>query len=81
MGRALGGRWAGTRYVLGPWSWLVIVYEYDAAAERSRVCSAFVRFPCSHELEIFSYYFLVYFIGDDFPVLGPIQLIREWAVP
>jgi len=33
IGPALQGRWAGTRYVLGPWSWLVIVYEYDAAAD------------------------------------------------
>jgi hypothetical protein len=29
LGPALGGRSAGTRYVLGPWPWLVIVYEYD----------------------------------------------------
>lgn len=33
LGPALGGRWAGTRYVLGPWSWLVIVYAYDAEAD------------------------------------------------
>ncbi|ADB49549.1 type II toxin-antitoxin system RelE/ParE family toxin [Conexibacter woesei] len=33
LGPALDGRWAGTRYVLGPWSWLVIVYEYDASAD------------------------------------------------
>jgi hypothetical protein len=33
LGPAPGGRWAGTRYVLGPWSWLVIVYEYDATAD------------------------------------------------
>lgn len=33
LGPALSGRWAGTRYVLGPWSWLVIVYEYDASAD------------------------------------------------
>jgi plasmid stabilization system protein ParE len=33
IGPALQGRWAGTRYVLGPWSWLVIVYEYDGAAD------------------------------------------------
>jgi hypothetical protein len=30
LGPALGGRWVGTRYVLGPWSWMVMVYEYDA---------------------------------------------------
>jgi hypothetical protein len=33
IGPALHGRWAGLRYVLGPWPWLVIVYEYDAAAD------------------------------------------------
>jgi hypothetical protein len=33
LGPALGGRWVGTRYVLGPWSWLVIVYKYDERAD------------------------------------------------
>jgi hypothetical protein len=33
LGPALGGRWAGTRYVLGPWPWLMIVYEYDTNAD------------------------------------------------
>ncbi|HYV14595.1 MAG TPA: type II toxin-antitoxin system RelE/ParE family toxin [Conexibacter sp.] len=33
MGRALSGHWDGTRYLLGPWPWLVIVYEYDAGAD------------------------------------------------
>ena len=33
IGPALQGRWAGTRYVLGPWSWLVVVYEYNASAD------------------------------------------------
>lgn len=33
LGPALGGRWSGTRYVLGPWSWLLIVYEYDERAD------------------------------------------------
>ncbi|OFW55022.1 MAG: hypothetical protein A2146_00410 [Actinobacteria bacterium RBG_16_67_10] len=28
LGHALGGRWSGYRYVLGPWRWMVIVYEY-----------------------------------------------------
>lgn len=37
LGPALGGRWAGTRYVLGPWSWLVIVYEYDERADKVTV--------------------------------------------
>jgi hypothetical protein len=33
-GRALEGRWAGTRFVLGPWAWMILVYLYDAASER-----------------------------------------------
>lgn len=33
MGRALGGRWDGARYLLGPWSWFVIVYDYDRDAD------------------------------------------------
>jgi hypothetical protein len=26
MGPALGGRWEGFRFLLGPWRWLLIVY-------------------------------------------------------
>lgn len=33
LGPALSGRWTGTRYVLGPWSWLLIVYEYDESTD------------------------------------------------
>lgn len=29
-GVALHGRWEGTRFVIGPWSWMVIVYVHDA---------------------------------------------------
>ena len=28
LGAQLGGRWAGCRFVLGPWRWMVIVYEF-----------------------------------------------------
>jgi plasmid stabilization system protein ParE len=28
LGAALGGRWEGFRFVLGPWRWMVIVYAY-----------------------------------------------------
>ena len=38
-GRALEGRWAGTRFVLGPWSWMILVYRYEAASERVYVVS------------------------------------------
>ena len=34
MGQRLSGRWDGTRYVVGPWSWMSIVYEHDAEADR-----------------------------------------------
>ena len=26
MGVALGGRWSGTRFLLGPWRWMLVVY-------------------------------------------------------
>ena len=28
LGAALEGRWAGFRFVLGPWRWMIIVYVY-----------------------------------------------------
>lgn len=28
LGPALGGRWAGFRFVLGPWRWMIVVYVY-----------------------------------------------------
>jgi plasmid stabilization system protein ParE len=28
MGPALGGRWEGLRFLLGPWRWLLLVYVY-----------------------------------------------------
>ena len=28
-GPALHGRWQGLRFLLGPWSWMLIVYVYD----------------------------------------------------
>jgi plasmid stabilization system protein ParE len=30
-GRALTGRWEGTRFLIGPWPWMIIVYVHDAA--------------------------------------------------
>jgi plasmid stabilization system protein ParE len=29
LGRALGGRWSGFRFILGPWRWLLVVYVHD----------------------------------------------------
>jgi hypothetical protein len=28
-GRALLGRWEGTRFLIGPWPWMIIVYTFD----------------------------------------------------
>lgn len=33
-GPQLAGRWAPTRFVLGPWSWMILLYHYDDAADR-----------------------------------------------
>jgi plasmid stabilization system protein ParE len=34
LGAPLSGRWASFRFVLGPWRWMIVVYEYDEAADR-----------------------------------------------
>jgi plasmid stabilization system protein ParE len=34
LGTQLTGRWAPFRFVLGPWRWTIIVYEYDETADR-----------------------------------------------
>lgn len=36
-GSELEGRWAPTRFVLGPWSWMILLYSYDEESD-----SAFV---------------------------------------
>jgi plasmid stabilization system protein ParE len=28
LGPALGGRWEGFRFVIGPWRWMVLVYRH-----------------------------------------------------
>jgi plasmid stabilization system protein ParE len=28
-GRALTGRWEGTRFLVGPWPWMILVYAFD----------------------------------------------------
>ncbi|MDP8904459.1 MAG: type II toxin-antitoxin system RelE/ParE family toxin [Chloroflexota bacterium] len=33
LGQALSGRWSGYRYLLGPWRWMIIVYEYHEDQE------------------------------------------------
>jgi len=34
LGPELGGRWAGLRFLLGPWRWMILVYVYLEAEER-----------------------------------------------
>jgi hypothetical protein len=36
-GEELTGRWAGFRYILGPWPWMLIVYSFDAEAKQVNV--------------------------------------------
>jgi plasmid stabilization system protein ParE len=33
-GPELGGRWTTTRFVLGPWAWMILLYRYDKAEGR-----------------------------------------------
>ena len=37
LGPALGGRWQGLRFVLGPWPWMLLVYSWDEAADQVSV--------------------------------------------
>ena len=34
LGAPLSGRWTPLRFVLGPWRWMLIVYEYIESEER-----------------------------------------------
>ncbi|MTV25856.1 type II toxin-antitoxin system RelE/ParE family toxin [Nitriliruptoraceae bacterium ZYF776] len=34
LGAELGGRWAGFRFLLGPWRWMLLVYVFDEQHER-----------------------------------------------
>lgn len=33
-GAELGGRWAPARFVLGPWSWMILLYLYEESSDR-----------------------------------------------
>lgn len=37
LGPELEGRWAGLRFVLGPWRWMVIVCQFDEPSDRVTV--------------------------------------------
>jgi plasmid stabilization system protein ParE len=28
-GRTLTGRWQGTRFLIGPWPWMILIYTFD----------------------------------------------------
>ncbi|MGH8895670.1 MAG: type II toxin-antitoxin system RelE family toxin [Egibacteraceae bacterium] len=34
LGPELAGRWAGMRFVLGPWRWMLLVYRFDESRDR-----------------------------------------------
>ena len=36
-GEALSGRWHGFRYILGPWSWMLILFVYNVDADQVAV--------------------------------------------
>jgi plasmid stabilization system protein ParE len=54
-GAELRGRWAPTRFVLGPWSWMLLLYRYEESpiGSSSSRCTTGDRRPplCRAELE------------------------------
>jgi plasmid stabilization system protein ParE len=34
LGAPLEGRWAGLRFVLGPWRWMIVIYHDDDRLDR-----------------------------------------------
>jgi hypothetical protein len=39
-GSPLAGRWAPTRFVLGPWPWMLLLYLYDEPSDRVHIVAA-----------------------------------------
>ena len=39
-GRALGGRWTGLRFMIGPWPWLILIYLVEAEEDTVYVVAA-----------------------------------------
>ena len=37
LGPALTGRWHRLRFILGPWPWMLLVYQYDESADQVSV--------------------------------------------
>jgi hypothetical protein len=36
-GAGLVGRWAPTRFVLGPWPWMILLYRYEESSDQAYV--------------------------------------------
>lgn len=34
LGPRLTGDWEGSRFILGPWRWMLLVYDFDEAEDR-----------------------------------------------
>ena len=34
LGASLDGAWAGFRFLLGPWRWMIVVYVFDEGADQ-----------------------------------------------
>lgn len=39
MGPGLEGQWQGLRFILGPWSWMLIVYALDSERDQVHILS------------------------------------------
>jgi len=39
IGSRLEGRWQGFRFILGPWPWMIVVYEYDETKDEVGVAT------------------------------------------
>ncbi len=39
IGSELVGRWKGYRFVLGPWPWMLLIYQYDEITDEVGVVS------------------------------------------
>ena len=37
LGPELHGRWAGLRFLLGPWRWMLVIYQYDESSDHAVV--------------------------------------------
>jgi plasmid stabilization system protein ParE len=40
-GPELAGRWGPARFILGPWSWMVLLYSYDETSNRVFILSMY----------------------------------------